>query len=197
MLLTADVLANCTRTTILRAAMWVDPLQNAMPVFHIDTKDRAGMFLANVAHETGQFRYMAEIWGPTPQQMRYDPPTDLAARLGNAKPGDGRRYKGRGGIQITGLFNYQRVRNELRKVLPNVPDFEASPELLESPAWACYSACWYFESHGCNEYADRGDFDGVCDIINRGRKTIDVGDSNGYYERLQFWMGAQKVLGLT
>ena len=57
---------------------------------------RAAMFLAQLAHESGQFRYMEEIWGPTDAQRRYEPPGALASRLGNTERGDGFRFKGRG-----------------------------------------------------------------------------------------------------
>jgi putative chitinase len=41
---------------------------------------------------------------------------------------------------------------------------------------------------------DAGDFDGVCDIINKGRKTPAIGDANGYDDRASAWSRAQKVL---
>ena len=38
---------------------------------------------------------MEELWGPTAAQLRYEPPSDLAAKLGNTQAGDGKRFQGR------------------------------------------------------------------------------------------------------
>ena len=45
-----------------------------------------------------------------------------------------------------------------------------------------------------HKFHDAGDFDGVCDVWNRGRKTAAIGDSNGYDDRASAWSRAQKVL---
>jgi len=71
-------------------------LQAAMTEFAIEAPARAAAFLAQRAHESGQFRFMEEIWGPTPAQVRYEPPGSLATTLGNTEAGDGKRFKGRG-----------------------------------------------------------------------------------------------------
>jgi len=57
-------------------------LQAAIAEFAIETPARSAAFLAQVAHESGQFRFMEEIWGPTPAQQRYEPPSSLATTLG-------------------------------------------------------------------------------------------------------------------
>ena len=44
-----------------------------MTEFAIEAPARAAAFLAQLAHESGQFRFMEEIWGPTPAQQRYEP----------------------------------------------------------------------------------------------------------------------------
>src|SRR6185503_18517769 len=75
-------------------------LRAAMTEFAIEVPARAAAFLAQLAHESGQFRFMEEIWGPTAAQRRYEPPSTLATDLGNTEPGDGKRFKGRGPIQI-------------------------------------------------------------------------------------------------
>ena len=53
-------------------------LSSAMTEFAIQTPARAAAFLAQLAHESGQFRFMEEIWGPTDAQRRYEPETKLS-----------------------------------------------------------------------------------------------------------------------
>jgi len=186
----AEILRLCTGATLQHAQNWLPPLSAAMDVFAITTPARVAAFLANIGQESGNLVYAREIWGPTEAQLCYEGRKDL----GNFRPGDGRRYMGRGPIQVTGHFNYIATRDGLRQYLPNVPDFEASPELLELPRWGAYAAGLFWHTHDLNRFADAGDFDGVCDVINRGRKTQREGDSNGYAERLALWKAGTAAL---
>jgi len=212
---TPQEIALCTGARIDRAQRCAAGLNAAMVQFAIDTKLRRAMFLANVGHETGGLKWLTELWGPTPQQKRYERdfakpwPSSageakqeafvanrLAYNLGNSQPGDGHRFAGHGLLQNTGRFNHAAVRDRLRARFPSmvVPDFEAEPELLADPEWAALAAADYIEMKRCNEFADAGDFDGYCDTINKGRKTAADGDSNGYADRLTLFQAAMKVL---
>ena len=185
-------LAACTGARIDRAEKALETLLWAMNLYNINTPARQAMFLANIGHETGGLKWMGEIWGPTPAQLRYEGRADL----GNTKPGDGRKFAGNGYMQTTGRFNHVAVRDRLRKRFPdlNVPDFETNPAGLREPKWAALSACDYVDMKGCNKFADTLDFDGYCDTVNRGRKTSAVGDSNGWADRLAIYTAATKVL---
>src|SRR6188508_2265588 len=123
-------------------------LQAAIAEFAIETPARSAAFLAQVAHESGQFRFMEEIWGPTPAQQRYEPPSSLATTLGNTEAGDGKRFKGRGPIQITGRDNYRRYGDLLGVDLVSSPAEAALPEL------AFRIAGLFWKKNGLNQLAD-------------------------------------------
>jgi putative chitinase len=190
-MLSAQLIATCTGARMDRVKVFLQPLQNAFGTYAINTPARQAAFLANVGHESGGLRYTTEIWGPTPVQLRYEGRADL----GNTQTGDGYRFRGHGLIQTTGRANHAAARDRLRQRLGGtVPDFEADPDALALPVWAALSAGDYWDMCGLNAWADRGDFDGVCDLINRGRKSAKHGDSNGWAERLKLYKAAQAAL---
>ena len=83
--------------------------------------------LATAHHETGRFRWLKELWGPTAQQRRYEPPGTLATTLGNTQAGDGKRFMGRGFVHITGRRNYTDWARRLGV------DIVGNPALAERP----------------------------------------------------------------
>ena len=175
--ITADQLkAIMPQATNASISLYLPLLNDLMPKFGIDTPTRIAAFLAQVAHESGQFRYNKEIWGPTSAQTGYEGRKDL----GNTMPGDGKKYAGRGLIQITGRANYEAFSKAVGK------DFTATPELLETPEYAVMTACWFWQSKGLNKYADNGDFTTLTKRINGG--------VNGLADRQQFWERAKKVI---
>lgn len=194
MLVTLEQLIDCTGAKRSNAEKAYQGINDAMETYSINTLPRIGMFLANVGHECGGFRWPEEIWGPTPAQMRYEPPGKKAFELGNSVPGDGKRFRGRGWLQTTGKNNYRRLTARLRARGIRCPDFEFEPEKLALPEWAAISAADYVDMRDLNKLADAGEFDHYCDKINLGRETDEEGDSNGYAARLALWIVAQKVL---
>lgn len=191
--MTPQQLKACTGcATLTMAESWHPHITEAMRAYGIDSPLRQAAFLAQIGHESGGLRYRSELWGPTPAQARYEGREDL----GNTQPGDGKRFKGHGLIQATGRYNHARLRDRLRARFPNrgVPDFEADPESLAWPEWAALSAADFWDDHNLNAWADKEDFDGVSDIINRGRKTPRLGDANGYADRLRLYNLARKAL---
>ncbi len=133
-------------------------------------------FLAQVMHESGGLRYVREIWGPTKAQKGYEGRKDL----GNTQPGDGKRFMGRDVIQVTGRSNYRQLTAWVRKTFGKGPDFEANPDLLESPEWLGIGAIWYFLTRkGLIDYARAGNIEMVTRRVNGGL--------NGYADRLHWY----------
>lgn len=139
--------------------------------YDIDTVDRVAALLGQLAIESGRLRYAEEIWGPTPTQERYEGREDL----GNARPGDGRRYRGRGLLQVTGRANYRRLTTRLRAgPYPDAPDFELDPDALALPLWAAVSACDWWAAHDCSRYADAWEIARLSRLINRGNARSEL-----------------------
>lgn len=161
-------------------------LSTALTEFGIDRPARTAAFLAQLAHESGQFRFMEEIWGPTPAQKRYEPVTDLATTLGNTAAGDGKRFKGRGPIQITGRANYRRFGDLLGL------DLVADPARAALPEVAFRIAGLFWSKKGLNELADRVSDDAFREITRRIN-----GGFNGLAERRRFYETAKRVLAVT
>lgn len=172
-MVTADDLKRIMPHAGSRADKFVDPLNSAMREFAIDTIMREVAFLAQIAHESGELRYVRELASGEAYEGRSD--------LGNTQPGDGVRFKGRGLIQITGRANYAACGTALGL------DLLAHPELLEETVNACRSAAWFWQSRGLNELADKGDFKLITRRINGGYTH--------YQERLAFLERAKEVLG--
>lgn len=183
-MLSPDLLRAATGCSLADAARFAGPLSDACAFYGINTPARLAAFLAQIGHESGGLRFVRELWGPTPVQERYEGRHDL----GNTQPGDGSRYRGRGLIQTTGRYNYQRVRDRLRESFgdADVPDFEVEPEALEQPRWAALSAADYWDDRGLNALADSGDFLTMTKRINGG--------TNGLPDRLERWARAKEAL---
>lgn len=154
-----------------QAGVFVPALNMAMNRYGIVGTARAAAFIAQVGHESGQLRYVREIWGPTAQQAGYEGRADL----GNTAPGDGSKYRGRGLIQITGRANYAACGEALGLDLVN------QPALLEQPQHAAMSAAWFWSTRGLNTLADQGDFVKITRRINGGLTGQD--DRQALYDK--------------
>jgi len=153
------------------AARWAPYIAQALLLSDCTTPQRRAAWLAQIGHESGCLRYTRELWGPTPQQLRYEPGTTLATRLGNTQPGDGKLYMGRGLIQITGRANYRQCAERMAGLTngATVPDFEAEPAQLERPNWAALSAALYWRTRNLSRWADNpADFAELTRRINGG-----------------------------
>ena len=171
-----DLRAICPQAASGRLVLFLEALNDAMDEFGIsENVERETAFIAQIAHESGQFRYVRELASGAAYEGRRD--------LGNTEAGDGVRYKGRGLIQITGRANVAACSTALfgypSKLL-------TEPELLEQPGYACRSAAWFWSTHGLNELADIGDFLHITRRINGG--------TNGYPDRLAYYERAKEAL---
>lgn len=147
----------------------------------INTPWRQAAFVAQLAHESAELRYMEEIANGSAYEGRKD--------LGNTHPGDGRLYKGRGPIQLTGRANYEKATLALGVDLVNHPERAALPEV------GFRVAGWFWDSHGLNSLADGGPlaFNAISVRIN-GRNKV-TGEPNGKAQRDAYYAVARKVLG--
>ncbi len=139
--------------------------EEAMREFAITTQARGAAFLAQVLHESGRLRFFEEIASGAAYEGRKD--------LGNTHPGDGRRYKGRGPIQLTGRSNYRVAGQALGLPLEQQPLLAARHDV----GWRI--AGWFWRSRGLNGHADRGDFRLITRLINGGQ--------NGAADREALW----------
>jgi putative chitinase len=157
-----------------KAQQFLPLLNAAMREAEITTPERRAAFLAQLAHESGELRYMEEIASGAAYEGRKD--------LGNTQPGDGVRYKGRGPIQLTGRSNYRAAGKALGL------DLEGEPTLAADPAVGCRVAAWYWRTRGLNALADRGAYFAITRKINGGYRGLEA--------RLRYHDAARSALGL-
>ena len=137
-----------------------------------DNPLRLAHFMAQLSHESGGFRYMEEIASGQAYEGR--------ANLGNTVPGDGKRYKGRGPIQLTGRANYRAYGRAVGI------GFEDHPEIVAVPSIGLHVACEYWKTKGLNALADADDVLGITKKINGG--------VNGLEDRKRYLQKAKDLL---
>jgi len=157
-----------------QATLLLPHLLLTMAEYEISTRLRQAHFLAQLIHESGSFNYLEEIDSGDYLEGRTD--------LGNTQLGDGRRFKGRGLIQITGRSNYLACGQALGIDLIQAPARLAEYDL------ACLSAGWFWSKHQINQFADRDDIEMVTRTINGGL--------NGFEERQYYLDAAKDVLNV-
>jgi putative chitinase len=139
----------------LSLAQQYQPLCDAaMNEFGITNHHRCWMWLAQVGHESVSLRYFEEIASGSAYEGRRD--------LGNTQPGDGKRFKGRGPIQITGRTNYTNAGKALKLDLVN------NPQMAADPKHAFRVSAWWWKTHGLNEISDTDDVTSATRRINGG-----------------------------
>lgn len=180
MLTDSDLQQIMPRLPQAKRQLYLPFMNKVMEIYEIDTPLRASAFLAQIAHESGELKFMEEIWGPTAQQKKYEPPSSVARALGNTQKGDGFRYRGRGPIQVTGRANYKKYGDLLGV------DLIGNPDLAATPQYAFSTAGVFWKLNGLNELADVQDFVTITKRINGGL--------NGLAERQRYYEIAKNVL---
>lgn len=163
-----------------KAREYAPLLNRAMREFNITTPQRAHAFLAQLGHESVSLRYFEEIADGSAYEGRID--------LGNTRPGDGKRFKGRGPIQLTGRNNYRTYGNLLGI------DLEGNPHRAAEPKIGFMVAALFWSRMGGNGLADRDNFREITRRINGGY--------NGYADRVNRWariktLGSRVLPGMT
>lgn len=195
-----------------RCLRFLDPLNEAMREFDIDTMNRKRYFLAHVAHESGQLktlveslnyrpdailstfntskvqrftRAQAEEYGRTdahPANQEAIANIAYANRMGNGDVESGDGFRHRG----RGLIQTTGRDNYLACMLALNIDCLDHPELLEEPEAAARAAGLFWKQNGLNAVADKGDFHRSTKVVNGGYK--------GLVERMAFLDAASRVI---
>lgn len=183
---------------------YLDALNEGMTRFGMTTTPRIVAFLAQVAHESADFRSVEENLNYSQEGLRRTwparfpteslasayarQPQRIANRVyanrggnGNEASGDGWTYRGRGLIQLTFRGNYAAYGRGIAD-----ETILAAPDQLLSPRHAALSACWFWHSKSLDRLADIGDeasFNQITYKINGGW--------NGQADRLENWAEAK------
>lgn len=146
-------------STAANRSRYGEPMLVTAEHYAINTPQRLAHWLAQLGHESGELKYSEEIASGRAYEGRKD--------LGNTRPGDGVRFKGRGLIQNTGRYNYTRYFRYLGQ-----PELLETPQILaEDPFYAADCAGWFW-CHGAsvdlNRVADKDNVTLISKLINGG-----------------------------
>ncbi len=150
--------------------------------FQINTPLRLAHFLAQCAHESGEFKVTQENLNYSADGLKktfskYFPdnlaesyarqPEKIASRVyanrmgnGDEASKEGYKYRGRGYIQLTGKDNYSAFDKSVDDDILNNSD-------LVSEKYALLSAAWFWNSRSLNSSADKGSSDAVVTEITK------------------------------
>jgi putative chitinase len=149
------------------------PMLDGMQAAEINTPLRWAHFLAQTGHESGDLQYLEELASGQAYEGR--------AELGNAQPGDGPRFKGRGLIQLTGRVNYAAYGRSIGMDLTVDGNWN---RVATDAALAVDVACWFWTKHRLNELADQDDLQKITRRVNGG--LIGLADRADRLERAKF-----------
>lgn len=192
------------------AAKWHAAMMEIFPKYDINTPERIAGFVAQCAHESGDFRTLEENLNYSEKALnsvfgRYfgagkrnaaeyarnpekianyvymDEFRSKQGALGNTQPGDGWKFRGRGLKQLTGRNNYGAFGKSVGMTADEAAEYVATEK------GAIESACWFWNAKKLNAVADAGDVVRMTKIINGG----DI----GLADRQQRYANAIAVMG--
>ena len=184
-MITADLLRTIMPRAGRKADVFAGPLAAACEEFQIATPTRTAAFLAQIAHESGQLQWVAELASGAAYDNRADlgnTKADAIRIAGEAGVSSGRYWKGHGLIQITGYDNHVDTAEYFEIPILRIVGW------LQTPEGASRSAARFWDVHGLNPLADAGYFETITRKINGGTNVI--------AERLAFWNAAKAALGV-
>ena len=170
----------------------LDELPSVIDTFKINSINRLANFLGQVAHESGNFKFVTENLNYSAEGLLKIFPkyfsketAEIAARKpemianivysnrmgnGDKASGDGWKYRGAGFIQLTGKSNYKAFGDYIGVDLLKEPGLVATKYPLTS-------AAWYFEVRKLWSIADKGIDDEtiktLTKLINGGTHGLD------------------------
>ncbi len=170
-LFSAVNMKNRTNVYKLKTQKLVDAINAVMKKYDINTCLRLSHFLAQIEHESDHFNTTEEYASGSAYEGRAD--------LGNTQEGDGKRFKGRGLIQLTGRTNYTNYTNYVKKEFKETRNFTKEPDndiIASEIKYAVDAAGWYWKfgsSHGnINDIADKDDVTKVTKAVNGGKRGL-------------------------
>lgn len=166
---------------------WYGIAMELFPLYGLTTRNRIAGFMAQAGHESTDFKILQEnlnysetallktfaryFTKETAKQFARKPElianrvyddANRANKLGNTQPGDGWRFRGRGIIQLTGRWNYEKFGNTIGKTA------EETAAYMETKRGAMESALWYWKTNNLNRFADADDIQGMSKAVNGG-----------------------------
>lgn len=163
-------------------------LQKAFDKFAINTPLRVAHFLAQVMHESNNFKALTENLNYSADGLKkifpkYFPdnladsyarqPEKIANRVyanrmgnGDEASGEGFKFRGRGYIQLTGKNNYTSFGKSIGE------DLVANPDKVATPEYGVLSAAWFWNSNGLNALADGG---ATVEVVTKITKRVNGG----------------------
>jgi putative chitinase len=174
---------------------WKAALDKILPKYEINTKLRVAAFIAQCSHESGQFTVLRENLNYRAETLvkvfpKYFPTLAVAnqyakqpekiankvygGRMGNGPEatGEGFKFCGRGLIQLTGKANYLSMAKDLGVEVDHLCEYLCSME------GALESACWFWDKHDLNTYADKKDMLTITKKINGGTNGLKERNAN-------------------
>ena len=175
----------------------------AMALADIVSPLRKAAFLAQIATESDGFKAIREYASGDEYENRAD--------LHNVLPGDGRRFAGRGYIQLTGRGNYTEAWRDIGRAMSHNDALKAKlksdidvpdPEYAETLEGAAKVTAWYWNKNKLNAIADKlsnvAAQESVLLVLSiaingKNKKT---GLPNGWEARKRYFKTAKRVMGL-